>query len=97
MDIENEIFKRTKVNFDKLIPYGFVKEKDKYIYSSIIMDNFKVNIVITDKGMVKGKIYDLNFDDEYTSFRIKNQTLGFASTVREEYQKILIRMRLLDF
>ena len=89
MDIENEIFKRTKVNFDSLIPYGFIKEKDKYIYSSIIMENFKVNIVITDKGMVKGKIYDLNFDDEYTSFRIKNQTLGFASTVREEYQKIL--------
>ncbi len=83
MDIENEIFKRTKVNFDSLIPYGFVKEKDKYIYSSIIMDNFKVNIVITDKGMVKGKIYDLNFDDEYTSFRrTKYQTSLICITSR---------------
>lgn len=53
-------------------------------------NNFRFNIVIDNNGIVKGKIYDLSFGDEYTNFRIENSTSSFIKHVRKEFQNILI-------
>lgn len=93
MNIENEIFKRTCVNFDKLINYGFVKENDNYKYSKIFMnDNFRADIVIDKDGILSGRVYDLQVEDEYTTIRIES-TGEFVNTVREEYKNILIDIK----
>lgn len=69
MNIEDNIFKRTFVSFDKLILYGFINKNDSYYYSKNILDNnFQVQIIINDKGILSGKIIDLKFNEEYTNF-----------------------------
>lgn len=93
MNMENEIFKRTKLKMDTLIPYGFIKNKDVYEFSKIFMDNFRAEIVIDERGTVQGKVYDLNVEDEYTNFRIESQVGEFVNSVREEYKNILKDIR----
>lgn len=93
MNIETEIFKRTKLNIDTLIPYGFMKNGNVYKYSKNFMDSFRADIVIDEEGMVTGKVYDLNVDEEYINFRIESQVGQFVNSVREEYRNILEDIR----
>ena len=94
MTIEEELFKRTKIDFDKIYEYGFKKEKTLFKYSKIIMnDTFRVDIEIDNDGMVKGKVYDLSFGDEYTNFRIENSTGSFVGQVRYEFKSLLKDIR----
>jgi len=89
MNIENEIFKRARVLFDKLEKYGFKKYDDSYVYEKIFLNNeFKAIISINDKGNITGKIIDLEFNEEYTNIRT-DMSGEFVSKVREEYKSIL--------
>lgn len=85
--IEKEVFYNLKFNENKLIEYGFIKEKDYYIYETVIMDSFKVVITIHDNEL-DGKLYDINFGDEYTIFRNVNAS-GYSLQVKDEYIKLL--------
>lgn len=91
MNIENEIFKKCKVDYKKLIDYGFILDNDEYILIKNIMNNnFKAVIKINEKGNIIGKIYDKTFDDiEYTTFRIENNIGSFANKVKSEYINLL--------
>ncbi len=72
MTIEEELFRKTRIDFDKLSEYGLKKEKTLYKYSKNIMnDTFRVDIEIDNDGIVKGKVYDLSFGGEYTNFHIE--------------------------
>ncbi|MBR4262746.1 MAG: MmcQ/YjbR family DNA-binding protein [Bacilli bacterium] len=93
MNIENEVFKRTSVNFKQLEKYGFKKEKNIYIFEKKFLNNeFKAIINIDDKGLVSGKVIDLQVDEEYTNIRTK-MTGEFVNNVRESYKNILIDIR----
>lgn len=88
--LEDEVFKKRKLNKDKLIPYGFILENNIYKYSKLIMDDtFRVDITIDSKGNVVGKIYDLDGDYEYTNFRLENVKGDFVNRVKDEYIKVL--------
>ena len=90
MKIEENIFKKVKIDEEKLIKYGFDKESKGYKYSTKIMNNsFRVDIFVSKKGEVLGKIYDLNLDEEYTNFRIKDVNGEFVNKVKNEYIKLL--------
>ncbi len=90
MNIENEIFKRCKIRFDKLNGYGFKKIDDKYVISKNILNNaFRIDVVILNDGSVKGKIFDLEFECEYTNYRASNQQGEFVSKVRSEFINFL--------
>lgn len=90
MNIEDMIFKKSIPDFDKLISYGFKKVDCFYKYSKNIMNNsFQVVVMISKDGVVSGKVYDLELEDEYTNFRIENNIGSFASQVREEFETIL--------
>lgn len=95
MNIENEIFKKSIIEYDKLIPYGFKKQDGKYTLSKNILNNsFRVDIEISDvTGLVKGKIIDLSFNEEYINYRIENQTGEFVNKIREEFERILIDIK----
>ena len=84
MNIEKDIFKRGKIDFHKLLDYGFAKKEDSYVYQKEFMKNFLACVTVDLDGCVKGRVYDLKIGDEYTNFRIEYLT-GFASIVREEY------------
>ena len=68
MSIEQEVFKRMKLDEKKLLPYGFKKESDIYKYSKTFMDNqFRADIYIDKNGNVYGKVYDIEMNEEYTN------------------------------
>ena len=93
MNIENEVFKRTKVNFKQLEKYGFQKENNSYIFEkNLLNDEFKAIINIDDKGLLSGKVIDLQVDEEYTNIRTE-MTGEFVNNVRESYKNILIDIR----
>ena len=93
MSIENEVFKRTNVDFKKLEKYGFKKEKDNYIYEKKFLNNdFQAIVTIDDNGIVSGKIIDLQVDEEYTNIRTE-MTGEFVNRVRDEYKDILLNIK----
>ena len=88
MNIENEIFKRSVCNFDKLLSYGFILGNDYQLEVLFLNNNFKAIITIDKNGNVKGKIIDLLVNEEYTNIRT-DMNGEFVSKVREEYKNIL--------
>jgi len=89
MSLEEEIFNRTKADFEKLVSYGFEKVKDHYQYSTIFTDGFRADIIVNQKGKLVGKVYDLSTDEEYINFRIESQVGKFVSNIRESYKNLL--------
>lgn len=90
LNIEDKIFKRMKLNKEKLISYGFIKKDKGYQYSKNFMKNtFRADIYIDLNGNVQGKVYDLDIEEEYTNFRVEDSVGEFVNTVKEEYIEIL--------
>lgn len=94
MLIEEEIFQRTRVDFNKLETYGFQKNSECYEYSKEFMDqNFRADIQIDKYGKVIGKVMDLQFEEEYTNIRIDSHKGEFVNTVRLKYKEILLDIK----
>lgn len=90
MNIEEKVFKKEKLNKEKLLRFGFKKEGNLYKYSKEFMNgSFRADIYVDENGNVNGKVYDLEMEEEYTNFRIKDAVGEFVNTVKEEYIKIL--------
>jgi len=86
MTIEEEIFKRSIPDYNCLVDYGFIRENDTYTYATkILNDSFQIIINVSEKG-VTGKIFDLESETEYLTYRIENQSGEFASSIREIYK-----------
>ena len=94
MSIEDEIFRKGKVDYQKLIDYGFKKIDDYYVFETNFLDDMmQAKIVIDKNNMINGTVYDLSTNLEYTNFRLENIGGEFVSTVKDEYEKILIDIR----
>lgn len=90
MKIEEEVFKRKKINSKKLVPFGFQKRGEKYYYTKEFMaGTFRAEIEIDSNGKVKGKVMDTELEEEYTNFRLEETIGEFVNTVKEEYIQIL--------
>lgn len=95
MEIEQELFQRSRIDFDKLLPYGFKLEGKDYLYSKEIMNHmFRVDVRIAEDGQVQGSIYDLAFELEYTNYRIDSHLGEFVAKVKEEFCQVLKDIRL---
>ena len=89
MSIEKELFKRSEVIFDKLEKYGFIKKNNYYLYEkNFLNDDFKAIITIDTKGIVNGKVIDLQTNEEYTNINT-DMSGNFVNEVRNEYKQIL--------
>lgn len=55
-----------KPDFKKLISYGFVKDGEKYVFSSDILDGtFLVSIYVFENGVTKVSVIDKAIGEEY--------------------------------
>ena len=91
--MENEVFKRTIVNFKKLEKYGFKKEENIYSFEKQFFNNdFKAIINIDDKGLVTARVIDLQMNEEYLGLRTE-MAGEFVNNVREAYKNILIDIK----
>ncbi len=87
--IEDEIFKKSEVNLDKLIKYGFKKEGNIYKYQTNFMNDDFSAIITFDNNKIEGKVYDLLNDLEYLNLRLINSTSSFINKVQNNYIDIL--------
>ena len=93
LNIENEVFKRSNVNFKLLEKYGFKKENNIFYYEKTFINNeFKAIIEVDNNGLVMGKIIDLQTEEEYTNIRTEMNG-KYVNTVREAYIDILIDIK----
>ena len=79
-----------KANIQKLKQYGFRKNKDKYIYSTDIMEgDFTLNIEIINENKIKTELIEKAFNEPYTLHLVEGAEGTFVGQIREEYEKIL--------
>lgn len=94
MNIENDIFKKYIPDFEKLIKYGFKKNKTGYYYEKLFKNNeFKVIIEISKDGKIISKVFDIENNDEFLPLNVELQQGAFIGEVREEYTEILTEIR----
>lgn len=91
MEFEKEIFARCKIDFIRLIEYGFQKVDENYIYTKPFLENqFEAVITVSKEGTVVGKVIDRETGEIYSLLRNEKVQGSFIGQVREEYQAILI-------
>ena len=60
------LLKNRKIDFQKLIEYGFVKKENQYEYKEVLIENeFEIILVFDEKGKLDFKVIDLISNDEY--------------------------------
>ncbi|MBR2274098.1 MAG: MmcQ/YjbR family DNA-binding protein [Alphaproteobacteria bacterium] len=90
MTIEENIFKKARIDFSSLLKYGFKKEKNIWIYNKLFMnDEFRAEIKIDVAGKLTGQVLETDSNDIYYPLRVETMAVGYAGQVREEYEKIL--------
>ena len=87
-DLENEL-KNKKIDYDKLIEYGFKVQGDLYTYKTGILNNQFEMIVQLSKNQYVSKVIDLANEDEYVLVDIEDATGEFVGRVRSEYEEKL--------
>lgn len=88
--LEEKIFEKAVIEFDKLETYGFKQEKGRYVLEKFFMNgDFKAVVCIDNKGKVSGNVYDTASEDIYFPLRVEEMNGGFAGEVRRCYTDIL--------
>ncbi|WP_130838057.1 MmcQ/YjbR family DNA-binding protein [Lachnoclostridium sp. Marseille-P6806] len=90
MSIESDVFERTVIHPEKLVPYGFVRTENGYDYGRELMDgDFRAAIHVSEDGLLTGSVIDRMTDEEYLPLRAAWQTGPYVSTLRYEYEELL--------
>ena len=85
MNFEEDIFKRYKLNTDKI---------DRNIFEKFFLDGkFKAVIKISEEGKVYGEVFDIENNDIYLPLRTESQNGEFCTKIRECYKNILKEIR----
>lgn len=94
MSLTSDIFKRSEVIYETLIPYGFIKTKDGYLYNKDILENtFNVEIFIKDEIDMDIKVVELATNEEYSLYKVKDVKGEFVNLIKEELTKILLDIK----
>lgn len=90
MDIIKFIFERKSADFEKLLSYGFTKEADKYLYSTVLSESgFEMTVSVTEQGKISAVLVDPEFNEPYTLHLTSGAVGSFVGSVKEEYENIL--------
>jgi predicted DNA-binding protein (MmcQ/YjbR family) len=92
MKLINDLFKKYKLEEEKLIEYGFVFNDGIYSYNKLINNNeFELIITIKNK-MIDGKLIDKDFNEEYEMINSLS-TSSFIEKLKKECEVILLDIR----
>lgn len=84
-----ELFKNRKIQYDKLIKYGFICKENTYTFKKNINDNNFQVIISISKSKKTSKVLDLVTNEEYVMVDIKDSNGKFIGRIKEEYEDIL--------
>lgn len=87
-NLSNEL--RNKIiDFEKLLLYGFTKEKDQYVLrNKICNDQFEMIVTVVD-NIIYSKLFDLENNFEYILVDVIDSTGEFVGKVKMEYEENL--------
>lgn len=90
MDISKNIFRRKKVNFEKLTAFGFSKEEGTYSYRAALSGSgFILTVRITEQGEIGTAVTDPVSGEPYV-LHLSDRTEGcFVGGVKHEYERVL--------
>ena len=88
---ETTFFRRKRVVFNRLIPYGFVLSDGEYHFSKDILEGqFRLFVSILKNGRVDTKTFDAASNEEYVLHRVSGAVGSFTGAVREAYESALL-------
>lgn len=88
-EMEN-LVKNRKIDFKKLLEYGFIEKENQYEYKTILIENeFDIIIMVSKDGNFDAKVIDLMSNDEYLLIKVPNATGEYVGKVREAYKNKL--------
>ena len=93
MSLESDIFKGRRFVAEKLLVFGFVKEGDEYLYRTDLCAGMYARLALNKDGLLSGRVYDADFNEEYTNFRLEEAVGAFVVGVRLAYISLLERLR----
>jgi predicted DNA-binding protein (MmcQ/YjbR family) len=84
------LFNNRKADTDKLLAFGFEKNKEGYIYSVELLDGqFETRIVVGKNGKLRADVVETMTNEIYLPVKISGATGAFIGKVRAEYEKLL--------
>ncbi|MBQ6654345.1 MAG: MmcQ/YjbR family DNA-binding protein [Erysipelotrichaceae bacterium] len=87
--IEDEVFRKSTLREESLIPFGFERENEGYCYVRDFHDGaFRAEVRVLSNGRIYGRVMENDLDEEYLSFRLPTVS-GYAAQIRQEYETIL--------
>lgn len=88
--LEVEILQGRQLDREKLKVFGFVERGCDLVYTTDLLDgDFQVQLVVSEKGDLSGRVVDSESGEEYTVFRSAQGTGPFVGQVRQAYRAIL--------
>lgn len=89
-DIIQSIFRYKKVNFSKLIDFGFRQADNCYLYSRVLPhSDFIMKVCINASGKISAKIIDRALNEPYNLHLINGAVGNFVGQVKDQYKKML--------
>lgn len=83
-------FKRRKVNFHKLVPFGFVTTDEGYVYCvTLVEGQMTLTVQIRNDGRTFTEVIDNVSGDEYVLHRVAGAAGSFVGQVKSEYEAVL--------
>lgn len=93
MTLETDFFKERQVDFERLIPFGFVQEGSHFVYSQLFMEGqFEALVTISEIGEISGRVLDNDLQDDFLALRVDAPVGSFARQVRVAYLAVLDRI-----
>lgn len=84
------LFRKKKLNRQKLMSCGFVEQDGQFISSRPLVDGqFTMTISISQAGDVRSKLLERDFGEEYVLHRVPGVKGAFVGKVRKEYEDVL--------
>ena len=85
----DKYFKNRKIDYDRLLKYGFIKKDNTYTFEKSILDGeFKVVIIIKENE-ITSKLIEVSFGDEYLLADVDSAQGEFIGKIRENYDKVI--------
>lgn len=96
--IEEQCFLRAVPNTELLLKFGFTLKKKIYHFETKFCDDLflaQIDLKLESKGKytIKGKVFDLDNDEEYLPIRNSNVVGAFVNKVKNEYIALLTKIR----
>lgn len=91
---EQEMFKDLKPVDGALEKFGFKKQKSRFVFKTFLMDG-RFNLVVdySEKNGITTEVFDTDFNEPYTLYKVSGRSGGFSKQVRCEVENVLKQIK----